>query len=156
MKTTSKAPIPFNMKVRIKSISPPPKKPQNKSDKCTSWDFFLFLYFPINRTANAHFRRMSAASWWWSGACAGDAGPCGAEGTWSWNPVGRKTRSMLTSNQNYSRNHWPPQQDVASFQSRQMLRQYTWSGRGTWPFLFLLQVLKLNWQQHQSSERPAD
>lgn len=45
--------------------------------------------FIISRTKwKICFSRRCLVSWWWSGVCAGDAGPCGAEGTWSWSPAG--------------------------------------------------------------------
>lgn len=43
--------------------------------------------FPHKVKTDNSFRRRCLVSWWWSEACAGDAGPGGAEGTWSLSPV---------------------------------------------------------------------
>ena len=52
---------------------------------------FLFIFFPtkfyLGRPGDRGPapKRRCLASWWWSMACAGDGGPGGAVGTWSWN-----------------------------------------------------------------------
>lgn len=99
---------------------------------------FCDFYFPINRPANIHFRRMFLASWWWSGACAGDAGPCEAEGTWSWNPVEwKKHTNCLNQRSHVFTDGTIPTAGCRQFlRSRQIWRQYTWSGRGTWPMFY--------------------
>lgn len=64
------------------------------------WDYCSFsirdFIFPHNMKKDSSFRRRCLVSWWWSGVCAGDAVPCGAEGTWSWSPAGNsQTQNVL-------------------------------------------------------------
>lgn len=44
----------------------------------------IFIFFHTHCTTS--FRRKCWVSSWWSVVCAGDAGPGGAGGTWSWSP----------------------------------------------------------------------